>query len=383
MAICVCDKFAVILNNKKVQPMKFGLILFLLGQAYVSWRTFKILPFPIWGKVLVVVLMLMALLSLVWRFVRMFQGISNLQFDTLLYNVGTSWLIVMLYLLLIYLIMDIGVLTRIIPKGFNHDSVKASALVLGAVLALVAFGYVHYNSKKKVELTLTTSKSLPKPLKVVMMSDMHLGYHIDKNEFSGWVDMINAEAPDLILIAGDIVDISLHPVNDQKMEEEFRRFKAPVYACFGNHDHFSNPTDVERFFKKAGIHLLKDSATTVAGINIVGRDDRMNGHRATLHSIMKSVDKSRYTILLDHQPYHLEQAEREGVDFQFSGHTHEGQVWPISLVTGAMYEKDHGCHQRGDTQYYISSGIGIWGGKFRIGTSSEYVVATITSSKKG
>lgn len=363
--------------------MKFGLILFLLGQAYVSWRTFKILPFPIWGKVLVVVLMLMALLSLVWRFVRMFQGISNLQFDTLLYNVGTSWLIVMLYLLLIYLIMDIGVLTRIIPKGFNHDSVKASALVFGAVLALVAFGYVHYNSKKKVELTLTTSKSLPKPLKVVMMSDMHLGYHIDKNEFSGWVDMINAEAPDLILIAGDIVDISLHPVNDQKMEEEFRRFKAPVYACFGNHDHFSNPTDVERFFKKAGIHLLKDSATTVAGINIVGRDDRMNGHRATLHSIMKSVDKSRYTILLDHQPYHLEQAEREGVDFQFSGHTHEGQVWPISLVTGAMYEKDHGCHQRGDTQYYISSGIGIWGGKFRIGTSSEYVVVTITSSKKG
>ena len=92
---------------------------------------------------------------------------------------------------------------------------------------------------------------------------------------------------------------------------------------------------------------------------------------------MKDVDKSKYTILLDHQPYHLEQAEQNGVDFQFSGHTHHGQVWPISWITEAIYEDAYGPYQKGKTQYYVSSGIGIWGGKFRIDTCSEYLVVTL------
>ena len=361
--------------------MKIVVFLILLGQAYISWRTFKFLPFPVWGKWVVVLLMLMALVSLILRFVRQFQGMSNLLLDTMLYDVGTSWLVVLLYLVLAFAVMDIGVATHLIPKGFNHHSAKASMVVFGAVFALMVYGYVNYNAKRRVELNFTTSKSLPKPLKLVLLSDVHLGYHIGKQEFAKWVDMINAENPDLILIAGDIVDISLYPIRKQRFEEEFHRLKVPIYACYGNHEYFSNIDEVKKFYDLAGIHLLKDSAVEVAGINIVGRDDRMNGHRATLHSLMQSVDKSKFTLLLDHQPFHLEQAEREKVDFQFSGHTHQGQVFPVSLITGAMYEKDHGAHQRGNTQYYISSGIGIWGGKFRIGTNSEYVVATISPAK--
>ena len=84
-----------------------------------------------------------------------------------------------------------------------------------------------------------------------------------------------------------------------------------------------------------------------------------------------------YTIVLDHQPYNLDRAEAAGVDFQLSGHTHRGQVWPISWITDRIYECSWGSHQRGSTQFYVSSGIGIWGGKFRIGTQSEYVVATL------
>ena len=95
---------------------------------------------------------------------------------------------------------------------------------------------------------------------------------------------------------------------------------------------------------------------------------------------MKSADRTKFCIVLDHQPYHLEQSERQRVDFQFSGHTHRGQVWPISWITDRLYECSFGSHQRGNTYYYVSSGIGIWGGKFRIGTRSEYVVATITDS---
>ena len=294
--------------------MKIVVLLILLGQAYISWRTFKILPFPMWGKWLVVLLMLLALAALIVRFVRQFHGVSNMLIDTLLYDVGTSWLVALLYLVLAFAVVDIGVATHLIPKGFNHHSVKATMVVFGVVLALLVYGYVNYNVKKRVELNFTTSKTLPKPLKLVMLSDLHLGYHIGKKEFAKWVDMINAEKPDLILIAGDIVDISLYPIRKQKFEEEFSRLKAPVYACYGNHEYFSNIEEVKEFCDLAGIHLLKDSVVEVAGINIVGRDDRMNGHRATLHSLMQSVDKSKFTILLDHQPFHLEQAEREKLD---------------------------------------------------------------------
>lgn len=94
------------------------------------------------------------------------------------------------------------------------------------------------------------------------------------------------------------------------------------------------------------------------------------------------ISTSSYTILLDHQPYHLEQAERHHVDFQFSGHTHHGQVWPVSWITESIYECAFGSHQRGNTRYYVSRGLGIWGGKFRIGTRSEYIVAEVKSNKK-
>jgi predicted MPP superfamily phosphohydrolase len=97
--------------------------------------------------------------------------------------------------------------------------------------------------------------------------------------------------------------------------------------------------------------------------------------------LAQKADHERFTILMDHQPYKLEEAEQAGIDFQLSGHTHHGQVWPISWITDAIYECAFGQHQRGNTHYYVSSGIGIWGGKYRIGTCSEYVVATIRQQK--
>lgn len=362
--------------------MKLIVVLLLAAQTYVSIRTFKILPFAAWSKWLIVCLMFFALLALVLLFIRQFQGVSNLLLDAALYDVGTSWLVALLYLTLAFALLDLLSILHIIPQSTSAHSLITSLMVFGGVFALLAFGYFNYNSKKRVELNLSTTKSIPRPLKLVMISDVHLGYHIGKTEFSQWVDKINAENPDMIIIAGDIVDISVSPIKEQHLEDEFNRFKAPVYACYGNHEYFSGIDDAKRFYDKAGIHLLKDDVAEVNGINIVGRDDRMNGHRATLHSLVQSVDTSKFTILIDHQPYHLEQAERDKVDFQFSGHTHKGQVFPVSLITGAIYEKDHGYLRRGNTQYYVSSGIGIWGGKFRIGTCSEYVVVTLSSSNK-
>lgn len=127
--------------------MKFIVILLLVAQTYVSWRTFKILPFASWGKWVVVCFMLLALLALVARFIRQFEGVSNLWVDTILYDVGTSWLVALLYLTLAFALLDLLTLLHIIPQDANTRSCVSSLIVYGGVFALLTFGYFNYNSK--------------------------------------------------------------------------------------------------------------------------------------------------------------------------------------------------------------------------------------------
>ena len=127
---------------------------------------------------------------------------------------------------------------------------------------------------------------------------------------------------------------------------------------------------------------MRDSFININGITIIGRDDYTNMRRDELDKITQGVDKTSFTVLMDHQPTKLNDAVSNGIDFQLSGHTHRGQVFPISIITDAIFELSHGYMKKGNTHFYTSSGIGIWGGKFRIGTRSEYLVLDIDPLKK-
>lgn len=110
----------------------------------------------------------------------------------------------------------------------------------------------------------------------------------------------------------------------------------------------------------------------------MGRDDRHNRGRKTLEQLTENLDPSKPVILLDHQPYELEKTEKAGVDLQFSGHTHRGQVWPMSWIVDRMFELSYGIKKTGNSTIYVSSGLSLWGPPFRIGTDSEMVVFNIT-----
>lgn len=346
------------------------------AQLYVMWRTWQLLPFLMWAKVIALLLMALA-------FVLFFVALSpqldrlSMTFSTVIYHIGTSWLIIMFYLLLLWLFLDLLRVCHVVPASFLHHSWAGTVSVFGLLCVLFTYGYVHYRQKERVPLSLTTSKPLSKPLRIVMTSDWHLGYHNRQAELSRWIDLLNAEQPDLILVAGDIIDRSIRPLDEQQMAKEFHRLSAPVYACLGNHEYYSGEPQALRFYHEAGIHLLRDSVVALGSVVLIGRDDRTNPHRLSLAALMKHVPADKYSIVLDHQPYHLDEVEASGVDFQLSGHTHYGQVWPISWITAALYECAFGPYRRGKTQFYVSSGLGIWGGKFRIGTRSEYVVAEL------
>ena len=192
------------------------------------------------------------------------------------------------------------------------------------------------------------------------------------------MQLINAERPDLILIAGDLVDGDVRPVLEDRLAELVNQLEAPIYACLGNHEYLGGEAREKGFIRQTKIQLLQDSVATFEDkLYIIGRDDATNRRRRSLRELTAGLDRTRPILLLDHQPHHLEEAEQAGIDLQLSGHTHRGQVFPINLIVDQLYERSHGYHRRGATQYYVSSGIGIWGGKYRIGTQSEYAVISL------
>ena len=361
--------------------MLIFMVLPLLAIVYVCWHVWVLLPVPAVYKAVLILLGVLCFSMLFMSVARRFDSLP-LPVAQICYEVGTSSLIVLLYMVMLFLVLDLGRLVHLVPRSLLYGNWQSALGIFAVLFGIFLYGNLHYYNKVRVPLDLQTSKPLPKDYKVVMASDLHLGYHNPRKEFARWVDMINAEQPDFILIAGDIIDGSMRPLLEENMAEEFRRLKAPVYACLGNHEYYAGTPEAQQFYRDAGIHLLIDEAAVIdSAIVIIGRDDRTNMRRKPIADLMKSSHVSPHTsylsIVLDHQPYNLERTEQAGVDFQLSGHTHRGQVWPISWITDAVYEKSWGRHQRGETQYYVSSGIGIWGGKFRIGTQSEYVVATI------
>lgn len=310
-----------------------------------------------------------------------------------LYKLGTAWLFIMLYFFIVMAVKDLFGLTNKLFHFMPSDAItrytKENWVGLGFMVGFIALvmvcGYLKYQWKVRVDLPIQLYKTIgdsinAKPLRIVAISDLHLGYTIDEKEFEKWVDLINAENPDIVLIAGDIIDNSVRPLREGHFVEVFHKIKAPmgIYACPGNHEYISGFKESLDFMDKAGVHFLRDSVALVDNsFYVVGRDDRSNPNRKPLRDLVDGLDRTKPIIMLDHQPYHLEEAEANGIDIQLSGHTHKGQVWPISIITGKLYEKDHGFVKKGNTNTYVSSGIGIWGGKFRIGTQSEYVVIDV------
>ena len=354
-----------------------ALTVMLVMQGYVSWHVWRLLPFSNTVKTIVILIMLGALACMVLQFKS--DGVP-LGLAGAMYEIGNSWLIIAFYLMMAFLVLDIGRLVHLVPATWLKGNAVVSAALTGLMLITFIAGNIHYNHKQRQEISFSTSKPIERPLKIVMVSDLHAGYHNRRAEIGRWVDMINAEHADMILIAGDIIDGNVRPLLSQGTAQEFCRLNAPTVACLGNHEYITGLDKALDLLDKTGIRVLRDDIVSINGVTIVGRDDRSNPSRKSIQQLTQGINPGNYTIVLDHQPYHLEEAEQNGVDLQLSGHTHRGQVWPLNWVTRRLYECDYGRYRRGSTDYYVSSGMGIWGGKFRIGTSSEYVIITVNTT---
>ena len=364
------------------------LLILLAANYYVALRIYQLIPANLIVRIAFIILITICIGSI---FV-FFPLHNRLSFTSgaLLYRIGTAWIIAFAYFMLIFALIDLMKLSNklfyFIDKdflyGLTHHNYLSLLVIVGGVLGLLFIGNIKYHNKRRVHFDIETTKLSPnqESIRVVGISDLHLGYTIGAKELQEWVEIINAEKPDIIVVGGDLIDNNTELVTHLGLDKILRGLEAPmgVYACLGNHEYIAGVKGSIDFHKKSNITVLQDSVIeVVSNFTLIGRDDKMNPNRKPLSSIVNSIDNNSFQLLLDHQPMNLEEAENQNIDLQFSGHTHKGQIFPITLVVEAMFENAHGMIEKGLTKIYVSSGLGIWGGKFRLGTQSEYAVFDI------
>lgn len=370
----------------------FFIIVFLIYTAINTYIFYKTWQVVLKGKI-VKVLFPVVFFFLYSAFVIAMLGRNTLlpEVQKIFYFSGTCWLGIMLYLFLFFLFTDLGWgLGRLFglfkePRNFLKIQVSAGYILTAG---LMIYGHYRFTHPKVSEQEIVIHKSAGnyKELKVVGLSDLHLGVNIDKNQLQRFVHLVNIQNPDLILIAGDIVDNNALPLMREKMWEEFKQMHAPlgIYACLGNHEYLSGIESSMNFLRKTNIRLLIDSAALIDNnFWLIGRDDiQGNPKRKSLSDLIAATNTISPLLLLDHEPVNLDDAEQNGIDLQFSGHTHHGQIWPVSLLVKQMYEVAYGYTLKGNTHYYVTSGIGLWGPLVRIGTDSEIVIFKIRITQK-
>lgn len=300
--------------------------------------------------------------------------------------IGSFWLAAFVYLILLIAAVDLFRLVNLLVPFFPayitsdpHRSARAVAVGVVSVTAiLVSYGLInaHLIRVRTLDVPIAKKAAGRKSLNVVMASDIHLSSIIGKGRIDRIVEKINSLSPEIVLLPGDIVDGDLNPVIHQNLGESLRMIKAPlgVYAVTGNHEYYGGMERACEYITEHGVKVLRDSTVLIdSSFYIVGRDDREVRKRKQLAELMEKVDKRLPVILMDHQPFHLEEAEVNGVDLQLSGHTHHGQMWPFNYVTDIVYELAYGYVVKGSTHIYVSSGVGTWGPPIRIGADPEIV----------
>lgn len=261
---------------------------------------------------------------------------------------------------------------------------KATSFVL--IVIGVTLLMIHANHKVMNPVVKHVYIHIPKKvegrdsLKIVMMSDLHIGEVIGKRMVQKYVAMSNAQQPDMVVIVGDVMDYESRFAENARIEEDLQQLQAPLgtYIVYGNHEYRANIHAKRRWLEKTGGTLLVDSvAMPDSTFYLVGRDDYVNKGRDNLRTLMKDIDTTKPVIVLDHQPWSLAEQAMNGVDLGLHGHTHYGQLWPYPLLMNFVYENPYGYSRRGPSQFYVSSGIGIAGPPYRVGTVSELVVLHI------
>ena len=310
-----------------------------------------------------------------------------------IYRIGAFWLAFMLYFSLTILLFDVirlfNYFFHFLPEMTQTLRFRIGLFTVAFVSLIVLAGHINALNTRVREISLSIHKKIKgnPEMKVLMASDIHLGALIGENREERLISIINQQKPDLVLLCGDLVDGDVASALRKKLGRHIQEIKTPmgVYAIPGNHEYIGGIQKTLPYLENININILRDGTLVLSnGVQLVGRDDRDNRRmgegngRKSLKELMTGLDKTFPVIVMNHQPFNLDEAVIEGVDLHLSGHTHHGQLWPFNYITKAVYELSWGYLKKENTNFYVSSGFGSWGPPVRTGNTPEVVVFNLT-----
>lgn len=327
-------------------------------------------------------------------------------------NIGNYWLGFLLYLFLTIMIADI---IRLILK--RHGKLSKSKLFskrgyfingiicLIIISSLCIYGVINAHKIHSTFYDININKSNYKSdMKVVLVSDLHIGYSIGIKDISNMVNLINKENADLVIIAGDIYDNNFDGIqNPDEMIRILKSIKSKngVYAVYGNHDvnektlagftfnynekKISLP-EKDNLLEKSNIKLLRDETVLINdSLYLIGRRDASKPgdvkSRKSIEELIENIDKEKPIFLIDHQPREIKKISNNGIDLDLSGHTHGGQLFPLNIIMKLMWKNGNGYKKYNNMNSVVTSGVGLYGPNMRIGTKAEVVTINVHFNK--
>ena len=309
--------------------------------------------------------------------------------------IGGFWLAFMLYGFIFFILTDVTVMALKISGTVSTEGladVRKWGFIITVSLSflLIAGGFINAIMPVVKEYNITLNKQAGglKSLRVAAVSDIHLGSIIRERSIKKLSSMLTDIKPDVVFLLGDIVDGEIGPVLRGDLLQHFTCPKCNdgMYAIAGNHEYIGGGSRTIPYIESKGIRVLKDEVITIeGGIQVAGRIDKDAGrfygkNRKSLDELLSQADRTKPLILLDHQPFNLDETVKAGVDLQLSGHTHNGQMWPLNYITRLIYELSYGYLKKGNTHFIVSSGYGLWGPRVRSGSHPEVLLINITFS---
>ena len=344
----------------------------------------------------VVFSILIAFMAPASGFRRFMKLLSNYWLGVLVYTIMTVGIADGLRLLLKYPLKNLNFPGRAVLFG------NVGTAVVGAVCAVIIttvsiYGMINAGNIQTTKYDISIDKKAGKldSLNVVLIADLHLGYNIGCRHMEKMVEKINAQNPDLVVVAGDIFDNEYEALeNPDRLAAILRgiQSKYGVYACYGNHDiqekilagftfggkeKKESSVKMDEFLEKAGITLLRDEYTLIDNsFYLYGRPDyerpgRGIDERKSPQEITEDMDLSLPVLVVDHEPRELQELADAGVDADLCGHTHDGQLFPGNLTIKLMWENACGYLKKGNMHSIVTSGVGLFGPNMRVGPKSE------------
>ncbi|ATB31509.1 metallophosphoesterase [Melittangium boletus] len=318
--------------------------------------------------------------------------------------VSYAWMGVALFLVLALLVWDLG---RALWKAsrklrasepppvdeerrrFLARTVAGGAAFTGGTTA--AYGSWRAFSAPEVTERVIRIPKLPKALEglsIVQLTDIHVGVYIQRRFMDELVRRANALKPDLVAITGDLVDGDVPALGGFVSALGNLRSRFGSYFVTGNHDYYSGADAWCAYLETLGIQSLRNRHVRIGdaggALDLVGVDDWSGGRRFhtrgyDLDKALEGRDPERAAVLLAHQPANFRTAAKRGVDLQISGHTHGGQLVPMTFFIGLEWEYSAGLYRHEDSHIYVSRGCGFWGPPMRVGSPPELVKLVLTS----